>query len=450
MLKHKLAKRGWRAWLLCLVLASGLFLSVPSLVLADPPAATPGAAPTAPAAPTPAPVATAPVIPPAPPVAFRSIQPNPEVPIPGVRFTPATQSNGVVSIPFLAQYITGIYRVSVGLGAILAAIMIVYGGFRYLLAATLPGVKEGKEVIQNAFIGLVVLLSSYLILNTINPALVTEPVIRVTYVNAENAAVSDNDLGTTHGSTAGAETIANAPAAPGTNLAVPLSTSCPIQNLPEGHIDCGHASQPACNAAHCTGLTLAPGCSDNAVEPDNDPRVLAFTQQIQASLSSITDANQRAVNVATAAANCSLHLGSCGHGADLIHSIANDPLGSKFSSSDLTHQLQQIRCERPATGCTAAPDTCVHDAGQAVARVRDLVRTAQDSRADLLQPGDKFYIYNANAQDCTGQHSDIFLSWDGPRARIVWGQWGSTMQISEVCLRTSCPGGNFAPITKIF
>lgn len=124
-------------------------------------------------------------------IPFNSIQPDPAVPIPGVRFTPATEEGGEISVPFLAQYIAGVYRLSVGLGAILAAIMIVYGGFTYLLSASLPEVKEGKSIIQDAFIGLIVLLSSYLILKTINPALVELQPIRVSRVQAEQPAVTD-------------------------------------------------------------------------------------------------------------------------------------------------------------------------------------------------------------------------------------------------------------------
>ena len=111
--------------------------------------------------------------------AFVPIVPNPSVPIPGVTFTPAVEEESFISIPYLAQYISGIYRLSVGLGAILAAIMIVFGGFKYMLAASLPDVKDGKTIITDAVIGLAVLLSSFLILKTINPKLVEVSPLRV-------------------------------------------------------------------------------------------------------------------------------------------------------------------------------------------------------------------------------------------------------------------------------
>jgi len=104
------------------------------------------------------------------------------VPLPGVTLTPATQSGSKVTVPFLAEYITGIYRFAVGIGTILAAIMMVYGGFRYLLAASIPEIKNGKATIINAVVGLVVLLTSYVILRTINPALVNLQPLQMTYV----------------------------------------------------------------------------------------------------------------------------------------------------------------------------------------------------------------------------------------------------------------------------
>lgn len=112
---------------------------------------------------------------------FRSLEPVLSVPIPGVSFSPATLSNGEVSVPFLAQYILGIYRFAIGAAAILASIMVVYGGFRYLLGSTLGDVKEGKTVIQNAVIGLIVLLCSYVILQSVNPDLVTLKALRLSY-----------------------------------------------------------------------------------------------------------------------------------------------------------------------------------------------------------------------------------------------------------------------------
>lgn len=96
------------------------------------------------------------------------------VPIPGVTITAPTQnSDGTISVPYLAQYISGIYGYLLGISTIVAIIMVIYGGFLYLLASTGLQVTSGKTIIQDALIGLVVLYGSYFILWNVNPDLVS-------------------------------------------------------------------------------------------------------------------------------------------------------------------------------------------------------------------------------------------------------------------------------------
>lgn len=140
---------------------------------------------TCPAAPVSAPATEA-------PRPFQSLNPNPAFPIPGVEFTPAVQNGSEVAVPFLAQYIGGIFRFMIGLGSIAASAMIVYGGFRYLMAASLPDVKDGKETIKDAILGLVVLLGSYVILQTINPELLNLRPLSLNVVQSEQIRTADN------------------------------------------------------------------------------------------------------------------------------------------------------------------------------------------------------------------------------------------------------------------
>ncbi|MBI5076805.1 TMEM14 family protein [Candidatus Falkowbacteria bacterium] len=77
-----------------------------------------------------------------------------------------------VSIPWMAQYIIAVYRYAIIIGSILAVIVIMIGGILYLTAGGIPNnVKKAGSLIFGAIIGLVLLLSSHLILNTINPNL---------------------------------------------------------------------------------------------------------------------------------------------------------------------------------------------------------------------------------------------------------------------------------------
>src|SRR3989338_2030391 len=72
----------------------------------------------------------------------------------------------------LSVYLTGIFKVGVAGAGALAFLMIVWGGFTYLSTDVITGKEEGKARIERAVGGLILALTSYIILNTINPKLV--------------------------------------------------------------------------------------------------------------------------------------------------------------------------------------------------------------------------------------------------------------------------------------
>ena len=66
--------------------------------------------------------------------------------------------------------IFGFYKYALTISGVLAFAAIVYGGVKYTLAAGNPGGQsEGKEWLKGALLGILLLVSAYLILNTINP-----------------------------------------------------------------------------------------------------------------------------------------------------------------------------------------------------------------------------------------------------------------------------------------
>ncbi len=74
----------------------------------------------------------------------------------------------------LTQYIPAVYNYLVSIVSIVAIIMIMVGGLRYLTAGGNPSaITSAKETILGAVIGLFLTLGSYVILQTINPALTT-------------------------------------------------------------------------------------------------------------------------------------------------------------------------------------------------------------------------------------------------------------------------------------
>lgn len=68
-------------------------------------------------------------------------------------------------------YLNEIFKLSLTIGAVLAVIMLVYGGFEYMTGTKAGDKKSGLDRIRNAIIGLVLLLSVYIVLFQINPCI---------------------------------------------------------------------------------------------------------------------------------------------------------------------------------------------------------------------------------------------------------------------------------------
>jgi hypothetical protein len=93
--------------------------------------------------------------------------------IPGVVFSsniPVVGGN--LTIPWFAQYIAAIQTYLTGISIVAAAIMIIYGGFLYIVASSGAKVESGKTIIIDAVVGLFLVLGAVTILQTINPATV--------------------------------------------------------------------------------------------------------------------------------------------------------------------------------------------------------------------------------------------------------------------------------------
>ncbi|MBI4407394.1 MAG: hypothetical protein HY565_02735 [Candidatus Kerfeldbacteria bacterium] len=69
-----------------------------------------------------------------------------------------------------SQYINAVYRFALGIVGIIAVVLIMFGGLRWMSAAGNESiVTEAKEIVTSAVIGLVIALLSYVILAFINP-----------------------------------------------------------------------------------------------------------------------------------------------------------------------------------------------------------------------------------------------------------------------------------------
>lgn len=69
-------------------------------------------------------------------------------------------------------YITGIFTLIIAIAGGLAVIKIIFGGIKYMSTDAFTDKNEAKDTIQNAIWGLVLAISAWLILYTVNPNLV--------------------------------------------------------------------------------------------------------------------------------------------------------------------------------------------------------------------------------------------------------------------------------------
>jgi len=91
----------------------------------------------------------------------------PELGVTGVETPTITESSA------LGDYLKYVFTLAVIIGGLIVFGALIYGGIRYLTSAGDPTkMKDGQDQIMAGFLGLIILLSSYLILNTINPQLV--------------------------------------------------------------------------------------------------------------------------------------------------------------------------------------------------------------------------------------------------------------------------------------
>ncbi|MBI5072117.1 hypothetical protein HZB93_04510 [Candidatus Falkowbacteria bacterium] len=125
------------------------------------------------------------------PYQFESITPRLEIPLPTLpsfsQFTGVTPQgetpNRFLLIPWIGEYIAAIYKYAIGIVGILSGIMIVVGGLLWLTAGgAADRVSTAKSFIESSLVGLVIALTSYLLLYAINPKLTEFEGLRIKYV----------------------------------------------------------------------------------------------------------------------------------------------------------------------------------------------------------------------------------------------------------------------------
>ncbi|HNU81212.1 MAG TPA: D-alanyl-D-alanine carboxypeptidase family protein [bacterium] len=93
-------------------------------------------------------------------------------------------NSGQCEIPWIAEYIQIIYQYGLGVGGILAAIVLMAGGVLWLVSAgDVSKISQAKDLIIGSITGLIILFGTYLILSQINPELTTLKSISVKMID---------------------------------------------------------------------------------------------------------------------------------------------------------------------------------------------------------------------------------------------------------------------------
>jgi len=104
------------------------------------------------------------------------------------------KGNSVCPVPWIGEYITGIYSYALSIAGILAAIMLMAGGVIWLISGgDASKITQAKELITGSITGLIILSASYVILYQINPDLTKMKPIMVDYVEAEDLEPASNE-----------------------------------------------------------------------------------------------------------------------------------------------------------------------------------------------------------------------------------------------------------------
>lgn len=110
--------------------------------------------------------------PPTPPAVPTDTTYTPLAPLPGFETSFDTLPSETNKCPF-GNYLNIMIKLILGIAGVLAMVMITMGGIQYMTSDLVSSKEAGKETVTNAILGLLIGLGAWLILNTINPALLS-------------------------------------------------------------------------------------------------------------------------------------------------------------------------------------------------------------------------------------------------------------------------------------
>lgn len=108
---------------------------------------------------------------------IKTLEFTPQVAIPnsklGTKVGTYNEKTGIMTSDLLSRYIMAIYNYGLALAGILATIVLMFGGFNWIISGGDPAkITQAKELIGGSIAGLAILMVAWVILNTINPNLI--------------------------------------------------------------------------------------------------------------------------------------------------------------------------------------------------------------------------------------------------------------------------------------
>jgi len=108
---------------------------------------------------------------------------------------PCTKAGTVQTQLNFKYYVQYMFNLLIALAAVASVFMIVYGGLQYMSTDSWQGKSDGLSKVKNAVLGLVLVLTSFIILRTIDPRLVAIPSTLVPPLNIQYESVSTEIFG---------------------------------------------------------------------------------------------------------------------------------------------------------------------------------------------------------------------------------------------------------------
>lgn len=119
-----------------------------------------------------------------------------EIRIPGLSFTEVKNTldtEGNIHLPWIGEFLTVIYRLSMGVASIVAVVMLIINGIRIVVSAGGEEKTAAYKRIGQIIVGLIILWGSYSLLYIINPNLVTFKALKIKYIQAIPLNLADKE-----------------------------------------------------------------------------------------------------------------------------------------------------------------------------------------------------------------------------------------------------------------